>query len=144
MPKNFRGIASLLSIKNKFKRPYRSQLAREPCSSKSWDSMKISSEPRTLDASKGSNGRHCQWPKPSRAHKESEAATGQPSMHGVGSFWDGWALGNPSWGREMASSREQRTSGNGVPHAAFPSSVQVPIFFSFNPVSDEGRSPCSG
>jgi len=28
-------------------------------------------------------------------------------MHGVGSFWDGWALGNPSWGREMASSRSR-------------------------------------
>ena len=144
MPKNFRGIASLLSIKNKFKRPYRSQLAREPCSSKSWDSMKISSEPRTLDASKGSNGRHCQWPKPSRAHKESEAATGQPSMHGVGSFWDGWALGNPSWGREMASSRSRGPVEMVYHTQPSPALSKFPFFFSFNPVSDEGRSPCSG
>ena len=68
-----------------------------------------------------------------------------PAIHArcsVGSFRE-W-MGNPSWGREMASSREQRTSGNGVPHAAFPSSVQVPIFFSFNPVSDEGQWQGSG
>ena len=124
----FRGIASLLSIKTKFRRPYNSQLARKPCSSRSGSHQNI------LRAKNPSHPSRCHrvaiMSHLARAHKESEAATGHIHARcSVGSFRE-W-MGNPSWGREMASSREQRTSGNGVPHAAFPSSVQASSFFFF-------------
>jgi hypothetical protein len=69
------------------------------------------------------------WPLLAISRAQRNRSRDGPSARGVGSLWDGWATPTGG-GRWQVACAEQRTSGNGAPpHAAFPSSVQVPFFF---------------